>query len=51
VALRAEASAAPGMRVKLRPFEDIPAKGAALRYDGVIEIGPDVGATSNLRGR
>jgi len=40
ISLRAEASTQPGVRVKLRPFEDIPLQGAALRYDGIIEIGP-----------
>lgn len=40
ISLRAELSLQPGVRVKLRPFEDIPLVGAALRYDGIVEIGP-----------
>jgi len=40
ISLRAEASTRPGVRVKLRPFEDIPLVGATLRYDGIVEIGP-----------
>lgn len=51
ISLRAEASARPGLRLKLRPYEDIPARGAALRYDGLIEVGPDVSAPPRLRGR
>lgn len=38
--LRAEASARPGLRVRLQPFEDVPLRGAALKYDGLIEVGP-----------
>ncbi len=38
--LRAEASARPGLRVRLTPFEDVPTRGAAIRYDGLIEVGP-----------
>lgn len=40
LSLRAEASLRPGIRVKLRPFEDVPMRGAVMRYDGLIEIGP-----------
>ncbi|MBL8548591.1 MAG: hypothetical protein JNJ73_01295 [Hyphomonadaceae bacterium] len=40
ISLRAEASAKPGVRVRLTPFEDLPAVGAALRYDGIVEVGP-----------
>ncbi|MBI1250259.1 MAG: hypothetical protein GC189_02160 [Alphaproteobacteria bacterium] len=38
--LRAEGSASPGMRIRLSPFEDVPLVGAAMKYDGVIQIGP-----------
>lgn len=40
VSLRAEASLRPGIRVRLMPFEDVPEHGAALRYDGIVEVGP-----------
>ncbi len=50
MSLRAEASATPGIRLKLRTFEDVPLRGAAMRYDGLIEVGPDAPATQ-LRGR
>lgn len=50
ISLRAEASATPGMRIKLRPFEDVPLHGAAMRYDGLIEVGPD-SSSQQLRGR
>ncbi len=40
VSLRAEASSAPGVRVRLFPFSDVPPRGAAMRYDGLIEVGP-----------
>jgi hypothetical protein len=42
ISLRAEASARPGLRVRLLPFQDVPERGAALRYDGVVEVGPPV---------
>jgi hypothetical protein len=40
ISLRAERSLKPGMRIRLVSFEDVPARGAALRYDGVVEVGP-----------
>ncbi|MGE0045412.1 MAG: hypothetical protein AB7J28_04965 [Hyphomonadaceae bacterium] len=40
VALRAEASLRTGVRVSLLPFEDVPEEGAALQYDGLVEVGP-----------
>lgn len=38
--LRVEATTSPGYWLKLQPFEDVPARGAAMRYDGVAQIGP-----------
>lgn len=40
VSLRAETTSRPGIRIVLMPFEDLPERGAALRYDGVIQVGP-----------
>lgn len=50
IALRVEASARPGIRFKLRRYEDIPSRGAAMRYDGVVEIG-ETPRAAELRGR
>lgn len=51
LSLRAEASLKSGMRVRLRPFEDIPERGASMLYDGTIEMGPNIPAPSQIRGR
>lgn len=40
VSLRVEAVSRPGIRIQLIPFEDVPLRGAALRYDGTVEVGP-----------
>ncbi|MGE3143283.1 MAG: hypothetical protein AB7L65_08170, partial [Hyphomonadaceae bacterium] len=44
IALRAEPSRTPGVRVRLAPFSDVPDRGAVARYDGLIEVGPEAGA-------
>jgi hypothetical protein len=40
ISLRAERSLRPGIRVRLIAYEDVPKRGAARRYDGIVEIGP-----------
>ncbi|MGE0828963.1 MAG: hypothetical protein AB7O04_06385 [Hyphomonadaceae bacterium] len=49
ISLRAERSARPGIRVRLMPFEDVPERGAALRYDGIIEVGPPTQQTASTQ--
>ncbi|MBI1185729.1 MAG: hypothetical protein GC206_00035 [Alphaproteobacteria bacterium] len=39
-ALRAESWGRDGMRIMLTGFEDIPERGAALRYSGFVQVGP-----------
>ena len=38
--LRVETTTSPGYWLKLQPFEDVPVRGAAMKYDGVAQIGP-----------
>ncbi len=40
IALRAQARSAPGAAVTLTPYEDLPAQGPPLVFDGILELGP-----------
>ena len=49
ISLRAEHSMRPGIRIRLMSFEDVPVRGAALRYDGIVEVGPQAQQSTALR--